>query len=158
MKSSGIVRRVDQLGRIVLPMEMRKCMNIVEGTLFEMIVKDDVIMLKKYSILHNLQNVATEILNTLPEGVDVIILDEDKVIATTKSLSNLQGKTYNMDFLKVVEGKMVNAKLGDTFLDNYYVKRVIKDGDLRGVVLLKCDKANVEILLNIINNYIYNKI
>lgn len=48
MKSIGIVRKVDELGRVVLPMELRRTMDIQEGTPMEMFVDGDTIMLKKY--------------------------------------------------------------------------------------------------------------
>ena len=48
MKNTGIVRRVDELGRIVLPKEMRKTMGIKEGDPMEIYVEGDSIILKKY--------------------------------------------------------------------------------------------------------------
>ena len=49
MKETGIVRCIDGLGRIVLPKEMRKCMNIDSGDELEIFVEEDRIILKKYS-------------------------------------------------------------------------------------------------------------
>ena len=48
MKSVGIVRKVDELGRIVLPMELRKSFNINEGDPMEIYIDGSSIMLKKY--------------------------------------------------------------------------------------------------------------
>ena len=48
MKSTGIVRKIDELGRIVLPAEMRKLFNINEKDAVEIFTKDDMIVLKKY--------------------------------------------------------------------------------------------------------------
>ena len=48
MKSTGIVRRIDELGRIVLPAEMRKIFNINEKDAVEIFTKDDTIILKKW--------------------------------------------------------------------------------------------------------------
>ena len=49
MKSTGIVRRMDELGRIVLPAELRKNLNISEKDPLEIYVNGDSIVLKKYS-------------------------------------------------------------------------------------------------------------
>lgn len=49
MKSTGIVRRVDELGRIVLPIELRRMLDIVEKDALEIYVDDDGIVLKKYA-------------------------------------------------------------------------------------------------------------
>lgn len=48
MKSTGIVRKVDQLGRVVLPMELRKTLNIEEKDPLEIYVEGEQIVLKKY--------------------------------------------------------------------------------------------------------------
>ena len=48
MKSTGIVRRVDELGRIVLPIELRRSLNIKERDTLEIFVDDEKIVLKKY--------------------------------------------------------------------------------------------------------------
>lgn len=49
MKSSGIVRRLDPLGRIVIPMEIRKIMGLGEGDSLEIARVNNEIVLKKYS-------------------------------------------------------------------------------------------------------------
>ena len=48
MKATGIVRKLDQLGRVVLPMELRRTLDISEGTPFEISVEEDTIVLHKY--------------------------------------------------------------------------------------------------------------
>ena len=48
MKATGIVRKVDELGRIVLPIELRRLLDIEEKDALEIYVKDDTIILKKY--------------------------------------------------------------------------------------------------------------
>ncbi|MCL2827882.1 MAG: AbrB/MazE/SpoVT family DNA-binding domain-containing protein [Oscillospiraceae bacterium] len=48
MKSTGIVRRIDELGRIVLPIELRRVLDIAEKDPMEIFVTDETIVLKKY--------------------------------------------------------------------------------------------------------------
>ncbi|UPM54400.1 AbrB/MazE/SpoVT family DNA-binding domain-containing protein [Gottfriedia acidiceleris] len=48
MKSTGIVRKVDELGRVVIPIELRRTLNITERDTIEIFVQDDRIILKKY--------------------------------------------------------------------------------------------------------------
>ena len=48
MKSTGIVRKVDELGRIVLPIELRRTLDIMEKDCLEIYVYEDTIILKKY--------------------------------------------------------------------------------------------------------------
>lgn len=49
MKSTGIVRKVDELGRVVIPIELRRTMNIKEGDPLEIFTEEDRIILKKYT-------------------------------------------------------------------------------------------------------------
>lgn len=49
MKSIGVVRNLDQLGRIVIPMELRKTMDFMEGQALEIYTEGDLIILKKYN-------------------------------------------------------------------------------------------------------------
>ena len=48
MKATGIVRKVDELGRIVLPSELRKTMHVSVGDSFELFTNDNTVVLKKY--------------------------------------------------------------------------------------------------------------
>lgn len=48
MKSTGIVRKVDELGRIVLPIELRRTLDIAERDALEIFISDDQIILQKY--------------------------------------------------------------------------------------------------------------
>jgi transcriptional pleiotropic regulator of transition state genes len=49
MKSTGVVRRIDELGRIVLPVELRRTLDIEEGDSLEIFTESDTIVLKKYA-------------------------------------------------------------------------------------------------------------
>jgi AbrB family transcriptional regulator (stage V sporulation protein T) len=85
MKATGIVRRVDDLGRIVIPKEVRRSLRIREGDPLELFTdKDGSIIFKKYSALETLENFAGDyalsIRNALHIGI--IITDNNKVIAT----------------------------------------------------------------------------
>jgi transcriptional pleiotropic regulator of transition state genes len=52
MKSTGIVRKVDELGRVVIPIELRRTLGIAEKDALEIYVDDDKIILKKYLPKH----------------------------------------------------------------------------------------------------------
>ncbi len=79
MKSTGIVRKVDELGRIVLPIEMRRTLNIEEKDSLEIYVEGDNVILRKYQatcifcestknlINFNNKNLCPECLNKLKE-------------------------------------------------------------------------------------------
>lgn len=82
MKSTGVIRKIDELGRIVLPKEIRRNLGIRDGENLEIFVENDHILLKKYSkmqdyceIINNLANIINNTYN-----FKVIITDRDKVL------------------------------------------------------------------------------
>ena len=59
MKTTGVVRRIDDLGRIVIPKEIRRSLKIRDGEAMEIFVDNEYIALKKYSCLDELVNIST---------------------------------------------------------------------------------------------------
>ena len=59
MSTTGIIRRIDELGRIVIPKEIRKSLRIKNGDNLEILVDGENITLKKYSQIENLENMAS---------------------------------------------------------------------------------------------------
>ncbi|WP_431785877.1 stage V sporulation T C-terminal domain-containing protein [Paenibacillus lactis] len=82
-KSTGIVRRVDDLGRIVIPKEIRRIFKVREGDPMEIFVSEEGILIKKYSPLAKLNDFAQEYASSLFESTDHITLvtDLDTIIA-----------------------------------------------------------------------------
>ncbi|EJL47921.1 stage V sporulation protein T [Brevibacillus agri] len=84
MKATGIVRRIDDLGRVVIPKEIRRTLRIREGDPLEIFVdRDGEVILKKYSPIGELGDFAKEYADSLYESLNhtVLISDRDTVIA-----------------------------------------------------------------------------
>ncbi|WP_421617330.1 stage V sporulation protein T [Brevibacillus sp. TJ4] len=84
MKATGIVRRIDDLGRVVIPKEIRRTLRIREGDPLEIFVdRDGEVILKKYSPIGELGDFAKEYADSLYESLNhtVLISDRDSVIA-----------------------------------------------------------------------------
>lgn len=84
MRATGIVRRIDELGRIVIPIEIRRTMNIREGDPLEIFVdRDGEVILKKYSAIAELGDFARAIVESLHESTGLLALmtDRDEVVA-----------------------------------------------------------------------------
>lgn len=84
MKATGIVRRIDDLGRVVIPKEIRRTLRIREGDPLEIFVdRDGEVILKKYSPIGELGDFAKEYADSLYESMNHIVLisDRDSVIA-----------------------------------------------------------------------------
>ena len=85
MKATGIVRRIDDLGRVVIPKEIRRTMRIREGDPLEIYTdREGEVIFKKYSPIGELSSFAAQYAETLHKICDfsVVISDRDAVIAT----------------------------------------------------------------------------
>ncbi len=86
MKATGIVRRIDDLGRVVIPKEIRRTMRIREGDPLEIFVdKEGEVVLKKYSPMTALGDFAAEYAASLSQTLNttVMITDRDEIIAVS---------------------------------------------------------------------------
>jgi len=84
MKATGIVRRIDDLGRVVIPKEIRRTMRIREGDPLEIYTdRDGEVIFKKYSPIGELGIFAGQYADTLSKtcGINAVICDRDAVIA-----------------------------------------------------------------------------
>lgn len=86
MKATGIVRRIDDLGRVVIPKEIRKTLRIREGDPLEIFTdRDGEVILKKYSPMEELGSFAKDYVDALQQsmGGNIIITDKDFIIAVS---------------------------------------------------------------------------
>ena len=84
MKATGIVRRIDDLGRVVIPKEIRRTLRIREGDPLEIFTdRDGEVIFKKYSPVGELLSFASQYAETLykTSGIPIIITDRDMVVA-----------------------------------------------------------------------------
>lgn len=87
MKATGIVRRIDDLGRVVIPKEIRRTLRIREGDPLEIYTdREGEVILKKYSMIGNLNAFAMEYADSLAQttGYIVAISDRDTIIAASQ--------------------------------------------------------------------------
>ena len=91
MKATGIVRRIDDLGRLVIPKEIRRSLRMREGDPLEIFVdREGGIVLKKYSIVGGLEGFAQEYADSLHQSLGHItcICDRDSVVAVSGIAKN----------------------------------------------------------------------
>lgn len=85
MKATGIVRRIDELGRVVIPKEIRRTLRLREGDPLEVFTDRDELMLKKYSPIASLEKIGEEAAKSLSDlsGHLAIICDTDEVLSAS---------------------------------------------------------------------------
>lgn len=147
MKTTGIIRRIDELGRIVIPKEIRRSLRIKEGENIEILIDNDNIILKKYSIIKNLNDFAQNMADAIHSFIDhsVIITDNDSILAASGPLKKeLLGKTIGSDLEnkltrreEMLEKHKKNIKITNEDLEcTYAVSPIIINGDTIGLVMI----------------------
>lgn len=150
MKATGIVRRIDDLGRIVIPKEIRRTLHIRETDPMEIYTDTEgQIILKKYSPIGDISGLASKYAESLSEatGMTVCITDRERVIASSgEDRKNLINKPVTKELNQAMEGRYpILANDGeDGFIkvtDEAHFKQeaihpIICQGDVLGTVLM----------------------
>ena len=150
MKATGIVRRVDDLGRIVIPKEIRRTLKIREGDPLEIYTeKDGGVIFRKYSPMGDLQDFASQICEAIGANTGRIaaVADRDAIIALSGAPKReLMDKPNSRELEKLMEQrKHYRYMPGDTPIraaegsDKYHLgvaSPILSQGDLMGCVML----------------------
>lgn len=139
MKATGIVRRIDDLGRVVVPKEIRRVLRIREGDPLEIFTNNlGEVILKKYSPINDLSEFATEYAETVSKilGGTIIVSDTDQIIAA----SGTAKKEYNNMKVDPELDKIIQSK-NQYSNDSKVVVPIVSHGDPIGSITI-LPKAN----------------
>lgn len=150
MKATGIVRRVDDLGRIVIPKEIRRTLRIREGDPLEIYTeKDGGVIFRKYSPMGDLQEFASQMCEAIGTNTGHIaaVADRDSIIALAGAPKReLLDKPNSSELEKLMEQRENYLyHSGDTQLrvsdssDKYHLgiaAPILSQGDLMGCAML----------------------
>ncbi len=146
MKATGIVRRIDDLGRVVIPKEIRRTMRIREGDPLEIYTdRDGEVIFKKYSPIGEWSQIATQYADTLYKtcGISVIICDRDAVIAAAGvSKREYADRRLTPEFEEIMETRSLFTSREEDRIPvieggSHYVScamPIVSDGDIIGCV------------------------
>ena len=117
MKATGIVRRIDDLGRVVIPKEIRRTMRIREGDPLEIYTsRDGEVIFKKYSLLGGMEDFAGQLCETMSRSTGSIcaVTDRDAVIAVAGGgKRELQGKRITPELEQIMESRRIYQYTGE---------------------------------------------
>lgn len=154
MKATGIVRRIDDLGRVVIPKEIRRTMRIREGEPLEIFTdKEGEVILKKYSPIGELGDFACQYAEALAKtsGHIVCIADRDTIIAVSGGMKkDLLDKRLSSEIEDIVEDRsfyiaksaadlhipITSHDNGESKIMSQVVVSIVAEGDPVGVVIL----------------------
>ncbi|HHT01980.1 MAG TPA: stage V sporulation protein T [Firmicutes bacterium] len=135
MKATGIVRRIDDLGRVVIPKEIRRTLRIREGDPLEIFVdRDGEVILKKYSPIGELSDFAKEYAESLQEAVGhiTLICDRDNVIAVAGA--------PRKEYLDMSVGPLVEQVMDER--RTVLINNPVDDKRYQGSILRDVDETN----------------
>ena len=163
MKATGVVRRIDDLGRVVIPKEIRRTLRIKEGDPLEIFTdREGQVILKKYSPIGELSEFASEYAETLNKttGHIACITDKDTIIAVSGvSKKDWLEKGISTELERILEDKekyiskenndvavpITENETSDKLKNAQVIYPIISDGDAVGSVILmsKDDKTKM---------------
>ncbi len=153
MKATGIVRRIDELGRVVIPKEIRRTLHFREGDPLEIFTdKEGGVVLKKYSLMGDIEDCAREFAESIHRslGHTAIITDKDSVLAVSgQGKKELMGKSLSKELqarMDMRRGFMTDSK-GETapipiteYDQTQYISQcilpILGGGDVLGAVVV----------------------
>ena len=148
MKTTGIVRRIDELGRVVIPKELRRTMRIKEGEEMEVFVApDDTLVLKKYSPLKAMEDFCKEYAEAVYRvtGHNCLICDNDVFLAAAADKATYCGKRISKVVEKLLSERKAVYLKGNAIISvaNEWVEYkdmaitpIITNGDVTGGIVL----------------------
>ena len=155
MKTTGMVRRVDGLGRIVIPKEIRKVLKIKENEQVEINVQDDSIVLNRYSDLDEYDISLTNLITSIEEvyNINFLLTSLNSFVLTSDKYKEYQGLDLSPYLNSVLDERQdikepipISLSLNQDKEDikvSYVIKTIIKNGDSVGLLILLTD-TNLE--------------
>lgn len=163
MKATGIVRRIDDLGRVVVPKEIRRTLRIREGDPMEIFTnREGEIILKKYSPIGEIDGFAKQYAESLAQvsGYKIVISDRDQIIAVAGGAKKeLLGKNISPQLEKLItdrdnlttegghhKGIPVVEGEGEPS-EGQVIYPIICEGDIIGsvIIMMKDEKQDVSV-------------
>lgn len=164
MKATGIVRRVDDLGRIVIPKEIRRTLRIKDGDPLEIFIENGAVLYKKYSAIKNIEDFAQSYTDSLYKttGFISIITDRDMVVAISGiAKRDFISKSISEELERIIDSReMFNSSIEHVNIINdqsvvfnsIVINPILSEGEIIGsVIITSIDKninvSNIEIKL-----------
>lgn len=166
MKQTGVTRKIDELGRIVIPKEIRKNLGIRDGESLEIYTSDDSIILKKYYEVKKLEDVCDKLCEMIKNIYDVNILITDREKVVSSSISNYKDKLLDKDLIELIDerellisDKLLTKKIGNDEVYGYYtVVPIVASSDSLGLVIIVDEVKTYERLAKFVAKIVVDKV
>lgn len=163
MITSGITRKIDELGRIVLPKEIRNTMNINTGDDFQILINENKIILEKYEKIKNYKTEIINIINAFNEELKYkiyIVINNNDILTNQRLIKNINEIVSERKIY--IQDQITKLELFDNTIDEgrLIILPIIKNSDILGTIIIVSKDKSEEIIKisKIINNLIKNVI
>lgn len=162
MKSTGIVRKIDELGRIVIPKEIRNVLGIHSNDDLEIFIDDMKIVLTKYEKSDNILNYSNNVVKIIDEklNIKVFVTNKEKIITA----GNFKNKELDSKLLELIEERKryesINKETINKISGYFVIYPIIVESDILGLLMFAKETVftnEEKILTNIILKLIENR-
>ena len=162
MKSTGIVRKIDELGRIVIPKEIRNVLGIHSNDDLEIFIDDMKIVLTKYEKSDNILNYSNNVVKIIEEklNIKVFVTNKEKII----TIGNFKNKELDSKLLELIEERKryesINKETINKISGYFVIYPIIVESDILGLLMFAKETSftnEEKILTNIILKLIENR-
>ena len=145
MEATGILRRIDELGRVVIPKEIRKTMKMREGEELEIYTTEEEVVLKKYSELSSMEQFSRALVRAIRKvsARSVAVVDRDKVVASEGKGVPAVGEEVEQELRRLISARRRTIlseekclPLGEEKARGQIVQPILSAGDLFGALIL----------------------
>lgn len=164
MKSLGFVRRMDSLGRIVIPKEIRKKLKIKEDDILELFLEENNIYIKKYTLFDNnmilIKKYGKILYNLINKNV--IITNRDKIIYCNDGIiDTFLDKELTEEVINYIDKRIIKKDLNleiikNVKISNYFCYPIIVDSNSIGMIFLFDKEKKIteqeELILKLMSN------
>ena len=154
MKATGVVRRIDDLGRVVIPKEIRKTLRLKNGENLEIFVdENENIILKKYSQIDKLKEFAgqiTEAINSITKK-SVFIINTDSFVSTSGKKKGYLNEPISNELIAMINNRkevqnqnQIQMTEGKQEEENISFCPIIVNGDAIGAIMIMSEEEITE--------------
>lgn len=149
MVNTGLVRKIDELGRIVIPKEIRRNLTIKDGEEMEIYIDENSIILKKFQRLLTFKELVREYVNIFNKiiPISLLITDRENIILVNKNeYKDIEHKKISSNLSKIFDERKDGVGLNLNVSENivikgfFYIKPIILNTDLVGSIICVSDK------------------
>lgn len=169
MKTTGVTRKIDELGRIVIPKEIRRNLAIRDGENLEIFISDDAICLKKHDHVHSFVEIGAKLVQILSSLIDadIFITDREKIICCSNNNERFLSQNIDQKLINLIDEResffstgLDAFKINNEKIEGYFnIVPIISSIDSLGLVIFKSNRLqDYKIIVKLVAKILAEKV